>query len=75
MGPPEILKEIKMRVQVPAYTDSWMKGDRYGEVLRTVEAKRLSAADGKRYLDDVHVVKLDKSGRRLRVWASDCVEV
>src|SRR5215471_8043567 len=24
-----------MRVQIPAYTDRWMMGDRYGEVIRT----------------------------------------
>ena len=23
-----------MRVQIPAYTDHWMRGDRYGEVVR-----------------------------------------
>jgi hypothetical protein len=61
-----------MRVQIPAYTDRWMRGDRYGEVVRTTEAKRQSAADGSFYLSDVHVVKLDKSGRTIRVWAEHC---
>lgn len=50
-----------MRVEIPAYMDSWMRGDRYGEVTRTYQ--------------DVYHVKLDKSGRTIRVIASDCKEV
>ena len=41
-------------------------------VTRTAEAKRQSAVDGGFYLTDVFVVKLDKSGRTIKVWADDC---
>ena len=41
------------RVQLHPGTDAWMRGDRYGEVVKL----------GKRYLH----VKMDKSGRTLRV--------
>ncbi len=46
------------RVQVPAYTDAWMKGDRYGET------------DGNRG-DDRIIVKMDKSGKRLTFKTDD----
>lgn len=62
------------RVQIPAYTDRWMMGDRYGEVVTTVAPKN--------YLDPrdprgrtLYRVKLDKSGKTVRVVADDCTEV
>ena len=61
-----------MRVQIPVYTDRWMMGDRYGEVTRETEARKQSAADGTFYRSPVYVVKLDKSGRTIKVWADDC---
>ena len=29
-----------MRVQIPAYTDRWMMGDRYGEIVKIVTKTR-----------------------------------
>jgi len=62
------------RVQIPAYTDRWMMGDRYGEVVKIRQAKN--------YLDPkdprgrtLLLVKLDKSGKTVRVIADDCAPV
>lgn len=46
------------RVQVPAWSDAWMKGDRYGEV----------AGFGR---GDIVKIKMDKSGKTLRFAQSD----
>ncbi len=51
-----------MRVQIPAYTDRWMMGDRFGEVV---------AFRGTTDKPIAHV-KLDKSGKVIRVIADDC---
>lgn len=55
-----------MRVQIPAYTDHWMKGDRFGEVVRTgvrkVKDREISIAH----------VKLDISGKVAIVPLDDC---
>jgi hypothetical protein len=53
------------RVQIPTYTDRWMMGDRYGEVV---------AYRGKPEKTIVHV-KLDKSGKTIRVLLDDCTVV
>ena len=62
------------RVQIPAYTDRWMMGDRYGEIVKIRKAKN--------YLDPfdprgrtLYCVKLDKSGKTVKVIADDCIEV
>lgn len=63
-----------MRVQIPAYTDRWMMGDRYGEVIRIT--RREGESDnmlGKSA--DLYCVKLDKSGKVVKVYADDCTEV
>jgi len=57
-----------MRVQIPAYTDRWMRGDRFGEVV-----KRLPAAPGE--LCDRYRVKLDKTGDVRTFVADDCTVV
>jgi hypothetical protein len=54
------------RVQIPAYTDRWMMGDRYGEVIKT--KMRLSISGDK----EIAYVKLDKSGKTVRVVLADC---
>lgn len=51
------------RVQIPAYRDEWMRGDRYGDVEGIVRQNR-----------GLIWVRLDKSGKRIKVPASD-VEV
>lgn len=63
-----------MRVQVPAYTDQWMRGDRYGRVVRETRGKRQSAVGGFDWCD-IYRVKLDKSGRTVSFWADDCTVV
>jgi hypothetical protein len=69
--PPRRIKVNTQRVQIPAYTDRWMMGDRYGEVVKTHKAKS--------YLDPFDPrgrtlvsVKLDKSGKVMRFIADDC---
>ena len=56
-----------MRVQIPAYTDRWMMGDRYGEVVKMV-TRRTEIASRK----FIAHVKLDKSGKTVRVILDDC---
>jgi hypothetical protein len=57
------------RVEIPAYTDRWMKGDRYGEILHVTER----VVNG----EPTHIahVKLDKSGKTVRVVLDDCTVV
>lgn len=62
-----VLEDWQMRVEIPAYTDRWMMGDRYGDVVLT---GRLRNAKG--VLSDIVKVKLDKSGKTVRVWLDDC---
>ena len=59
-----------MRVQIPAYTDRWMMGDRYGEVLRLAKRNpKLGTPSA------VLVVLLDRSGKEIEVIEDDCVYV
>ena len=60
-----------MRVQIPCYTDRWMRGDRYGEVVKVVKTN--VPIEGT--LRDVAHVKMDKSGKIARVLLDDCTEV
>lgn len=61
------------RVQIPAYTSSWMRGDRYGEVVKTGFLNKLGA-DGRGKLL-IARVRLDKSGKTILVDAGDCTAV
>ena len=68
-----------MRVQIPAYTDRWIMGDRYGEVVklshrRPANAVRAALLTKHRFAVDREVahVKLDKSGKTVRVILADC---
>jgi len=63
-----------MRVEIPAYTDRWMMGDRYGEVVRQ-SVKVVNVGRDHFEARAVYAVKLDKSGKRVRVIAEDCREV
>jgi hypothetical protein len=58
------------RVQIPAYTDRWMMGDRYGEIRRTWSSSVLHNGDYATL--DIAMVKLDKSGKTVRVVLADC---
>lgn len=69
-----------MRVQIPAYTDRWMMGDRYGEIVKVTRqwvkqtlasGRTVSTRDG----DEIATVKLDVSGRTVRVILADCTPV
>ena len=60
-----------LRVQIPAYTDRWMMGDRYGEVIATLLAR--VPINGDR--PEIAVVRLDKSGKLTRVLLDDCTPV
>lgn len=65
-----------MRVQIPAYTDRWMMGDRYGEVVKiTKTAPGVAVERGIRGPIDIAHVKLDISGKTVRVVLDDCTEV
>lgn len=62
-----------MRVQIPAYTDRWMMGDRYGEVIRVTRGKAFKNRWGDP--EEVAHVKLDISGKTVRFILADCTEV
>jgi hypothetical protein len=61
-----------MRVQIPAYTDRWMMGDRYGEVIKVTKG---AISMGESIKREIAHVKLDKSGKTVRVILADCQEV
>jgi hypothetical protein len=78
------------RVQIPAYTDRWMRGDRFGEVikvtrsasrntskLRIENSVRASLLTKRPYEADREIahVKLDVSGKTVRVILNDCTVV
>lgn len=62
-----------MRVQIPAYTDRWMMGDRYGTVIKIVKSKVIKKIG--QSPDEIASVLLDKSGKTVKVILSDCTEV
>jgi hypothetical protein len=59
------------RVQIPAYTDHWMKGDRYGEIVKTSTGKCFKNRFSLNPEELAHV-KLDKSGKTVRFILRDC---
>jgi len=63
---------MNQRVQIPVYTDRWMMGDRYGEVIKV--RKGWIDSDDLRPIEIAHV-KLDVSGKTVRVILADCTEV
>ena len=64
-----------MRVQIPVYTDRWMMGDRYGEIIRVTAAHRTSPKGTVKTKQKIAHVKLDISGRTIKVLLDDCTEV
>jgi len=67
------------RVEIPAYTDRWMMGDRYGALVkvtrmrtRMTNAVRASLLTNRAIDKEIAHVKLDKSGKTVRVWLDDC---
>jgi hypothetical protein len=70
---------LTTRVQIPAYTDMWMRGDRFGNVIKVAKAKagvraRLLTEDPRRYSGDIEIahVLLDKSNKVVKVVLADC---
>jgi hypothetical protein len=63
-----------MRVQIPCYTDRWMRGDRYGEIVKMTK-RSTGLTHGTRTPVKIAHVKLDKSGKTIRVLLDDCVVV
>ncbi len=67
-----------MRVQIPAYEDRWMMGDRYGDVVKVVKGRKstLTALGQEAYdREAVAHVRLDKSGKTIRVILDDCTVI
>lgn len=69
---------MRTRVQIPAYTDRWMMGDRFGDLIKTSKqrpsnATRAALLTGQRFVPQTiaHVL-LDKSGKTVRVILADC---
>ena len=65
------------RVQIPAYSDRWMMGDRYGTIQNVFVGRRSAGVraallSGTRGSTEIAVVKLDKSGKTVRVILADC---
>jgi len=61
------------RVQIPPYYDLWMRGDKYGDLVKVTVSKKLRD----RWGDPVEIahVKMDITGKIARVIYSDCTEV
>jgi hypothetical protein len=60
------------RVQIPAYLDRWMMGDRYGEIVKTYKRKGRAKNGREDPSYDVALVRLDKSGKTIPVMLADC---
>lgn len=55
------------RVQIPVNTDRWAMGDRYGEVVKTYPKTNNNGS-----VTEMAMVKLDNSGKVVRVVLADC---
>jgi len=67
-----------MRVQIRAYTDRWMMGDGFGEIVKVTKGRKSTLATlGQAAYDREAVahVKLDTSGKTLRFVLDDCTIV
>jgi hypothetical protein len=62
------------RVQIPVYTDRWMMGDRYGTIDKITirKLRRQDLTDKREITREIAHVKLDKSGKTIRVILADC---
>lgn len=58
-----------MRVQIPAYTDRWMMGDRYGDVVKVIKRTINNV------VREIAYVRLDKSGKVRKFILDDCTIV
>jgi hypothetical protein len=66
-------------VQIPAYTDRWMMGDRFGKIVKVTKQRKTRASIlRERHLvagTEIAHVKLDVSGKTVRVILADCTFV
>jgi len=62
-----------MRVQIPAYTDRWMRGDQYGTVIKITKSKVITKPG--QSPAEIASVLLDKSGKTVKVILDDCTAV
>ena len=68
------------RVQMPAYTYRWMMGDRYGEIVKVTRKwghvpNGTGGLTAVRNGQEIAHVKLDISGKVVRVLFDDCTVV
>ena len=69
------------RVEIPAYTDRWMMGDRYGTIVKVSRQRPSKAVRASLLTKHPHAwheiahVQLDKSGKTVLVVFDDCREV
>lgn len=64
---------VGKRVQIPAYTDLWMRGARFGEIKRVVEGgKYLDPKDPRGRTIFVVAMEHPQVRRPARVIADDC---
>jgi hypothetical protein len=72
-------RRYKVRVQIPPYTDRWMMGDRYGEVLKvTKRSERYVGVPSNRPKQAVYEIAhvlLDKSGKVRKFVLDDCIVI
>lgn len=52
-----------IRVQTPVHTDAWMRGDRYGTIVR-IYPKRIKGNQERA----VAIVRCDRSNKERRFW-------
>jgi len=69
---------VGKRVQIPAWSDRWMMGDRYGEIVsgRSWSGrryKRCKPAPRNIGPEKLYKVKLDKSGVSVKFYADDLI--
>lgn len=64
-----------MRVQIPAWSDQWMQGDRFGELVKVTKYKPRAKRGKEDPWREIAHVKLDISGRTVRFNIEDCTEV
>ena len=58
------------RIEIPSYTDRWIMGDRYGDLVKVTKALDLTHHE-----HEIAHVKLDKSGETMRFLLADCTLV
>jgi hypothetical protein len=60
------------RLEIPAYTDRWMMGDRFGDLIKVTRRKGRAKCGAEDPSYEVAHVRLDISGKTIRVMLADC---